>query len=120
MSRVKRGTTVRARHKKVLKQAQGYVGRSHNCYRPALERVEKALQYAFRDRRARKRDFRRLWIQRINAAARSEGLLYSELIAGLRCAGVVLDRKVMADMAVRVPESFSALVKQAKAGLGRT
>ncbi|MDR0662439.1 MAG: 50S ribosomal protein L20 [Holosporales bacterium] len=120
MSRVKRGMTVRARHKKVLKQAKGYVGRSRNCYRPALERVEKALQYAFRDRRARKRDFRRLWIQRLNAAARAEGLRYSELIAGLKRAGIALDRKVMADMAIHMPTGFTSLVQRAKASLGRS
>ncbi|MDR1910423.1 MAG: 50S ribosomal protein L20 [Holosporales bacterium] len=119
MSRVKRGVTTHARHKKILKLAKGYVGRSKNCYRPALERVEKALQYAFRDRRARKRDFRRLWIQRINAAARAEGLKYGELIAGLHRAGIAVDRKVMADIAVRTPEVFLTFVQKAKDALGR-
>jgi large subunit ribosomal protein L20 len=104
----------------VLKLAKGYVGRSRNCYRPALERVEKALQYAFRDRRARKRDFRRLWIQRINAAARIEGLRYSEFISGLHRVGIAVDRKILADIAVRTPEVFSTFAKKAKEALGRT
>jgi large subunit ribosomal protein L20 len=118
MSRVKRGKTSRARHQKVLKLAKGYVGRSKNCYRPALERVEKALQYAFRDRRARKRDFRRLWIQRINAAARTEGLRYGEFICGLHRVGIAVDRKILADIAVRTPETFSTFVQKAKEALG--
>ncbi|MDR0406547.1 MAG: 50S ribosomal protein L20 [Holosporales bacterium] len=120
MSRVKRGMTTHIRHKKVLKLAKGYVGRSRNCYRPALERVEKALQYAFRDRRARKRVFRSLWIQRINAATRAEGLRYSEFIAGLQRAGVMIDRKIMADIAVRTPDAFLAFIAKAKEALSHS
>ena len=117
MARVKRGVTKHARHKKVLKLAEGYVGRSSTAYRPALERVEKALQYAYRDRRNKKRDFRRLWIQRINAAAREQGLTYSRFMAGIRAAGIEMDRKVMAALAFDEPAAFAALVEQAKAKL---
>ncbi|HEX9767917.1 MAG TPA: 50S ribosomal protein L20, partial [Kiloniellales bacterium] len=92
MARVKRGVTTHARHKKVIKQAKGYQRRGRNVYRVAIERVEKALQYAYRDRRARKRNFRALWIQRINAGAREHGLTYSQLMSGLKKAGVELDR----------------------------
>src|SRR4029079_18943588 len=98
MAHVKRGTTAHNRHKKVLKLAKGYRGRSKNCYRIALERVEKALQYAYRDRRARKRDFRALWIQRINAGVREHGLTYSRFLNGLSKAGIEIDRKVLADL----------------------
>ncbi len=119
MARVKRGVTSRARHKKVLKMARGYRGRGHKSYRVALERVEKALQYAYRDRRTRKRDFRSLWIQRINAAAREHGLTYSRLMHGLGLAEVGIDRKVLADIAVREPEAFKAIVDQAEAALAR-
>jgi large subunit ribosomal protein L20 len=115
MARVKRGVTKHARHKKVLKLAKGYVGRSSTAYRPALERVEKALQYAYRDRRNRKREFRGLWIQRINAAVREHGLTYSRFIAGLKAAGIEMDRKVMATIAFDDPQSFAALVEKAKA-----
>ncbi|HSE77255.1 MAG TPA: 50S ribosomal protein L20 [Alphaproteobacteria bacterium] len=118
MARVKRGVTQRARHKKVLDLAKGYVGRSSDSFRPALERVEKALRYAYRDRRNKKREFRALWIQRINAGARESGLTYSKLVAGLKKAGVALDRKVLADLAVSDPDGFKALVDQAKAALG--
>ena len=114
MARVKRGTTSHARHKKVLKLAKGYRGRSNNCYRIALERVEKALQYAYRDRRVRKRQFRGLWIQRINAGARQHGLTYSEFMHGMKLAGVGLDRKVLADLAAREPVSFGKLCDQAR------
>jgi large subunit ribosomal protein L20 len=114
MARVKRGVTKHARHKKVLKLAKGYVGRSSTAYRPALERVEKALQYAYRDRRNRKRDFRGLWIQRINAAVREHGLTYSRFIAGIKAAGIELDRKVMAALAFDEPAAFAALVEKAK------
>ncbi len=117
MARPKRGVTSHARHKKVIKLAKGYRGRSKNNYRLALERVEKALQYAYRDRRTRKRDFRRLWIQRINAAAREHGLTYSTLINGVTKAGIALDRKVLADLAVRDPDAFKAVVEQAQAAL---
>jgi large subunit ribosomal protein L20 len=114
MARVKRGMTAHARHKKVLKMAKGYKGRSHSCYRIALERVEKALQYAYRDRRVKKREFRGLWIQRINAAVREAGLTYSSFINGLKKANVTLDRKVMAEMAVNEPASFAQIVDVAK------
>ncbi len=120
MARVKRGVTTHARHKKVLKLAKGYRGRSKNVYRVALERVEKGLQYAYRDRRTKKRQFRRLWIQRINAGARECGLTYSQFINGLDLAGVELDRKVLADLAVNEPEAFKALVDQAQAALAKT
>jgi len=117
MARVKRGVTAHARHKKVLKLAKGYVGRSSTAYRPALERVEKALQYAYRDRRNKKRDFRGLWIQRINAACRENGIVYSRFIAGLKAAGIELDRKVLASIAYDDATSFAALVEKAKASL---
>lgn len=117
MARVKRGTTGHARHKKVLKQAKGYYGRRKNTIRVAKQAVEKANQYAYRDRRARKRNFRALWIQRINAAARENGLTYGRMIDGLGKAGIDVDRKVLADLAVREPEAFAALVGQAKSAL---
>ena len=117
MARVKRGVTGRARHKEVVKAAKGYVGRSGSSFRPALQRLEKALQYAYRDRRNRKRDFRGLWIQRINAGARENGITYSRLMAGIKKAGIEVDRKVLADLAAREPESFAALVETAKGAL---
>jgi large subunit ribosomal protein L20 len=117
MARVKRGVTTHARHKKVIKQAKGYQGRGRNVYRVAIERVEKALQYAYRDRRVRKRNFRALWIQRINAGAREHGLTYSQLMNGLKKAGVELDRKVLSDLAVREPAAFKSLVDRAQAAL---
>jgi large subunit ribosomal protein L20 len=117
MARVKRGVTKHARHKKILKLAKGYVGRSSTAYRPALERVEKALQYAYRDRRNKKREFRGLWIQRINAATREHGMNYSRFIAGLKAAGIELDRKVMAAIAFDDSASFAVLVEKAKAAL---
>lgn len=117
MSRVKRGVAARARHKKVLDQAKGYVGRSSKTFRPALERLEKALQYAYRDRRNKKRDFRALWIQRINAGAREQGITYSQLMNGIKKAGIAMDRKVLADLAMSDPDGFRALVSQAKAAL---
>jgi len=117
MARVKRGVTKHARHKKILGLAKGYVGRSSTAYRPALERVEKALQYAYRDRRNKKRDFRALWIQRINAAVREHGLTYSTFIAGIKSAGIELDRKVLAAIAYDDPTSFGALVEQAQKSL---
>ena len=115
MPRVKRGVTARARHKKVLNQAKGYRGRRSKVYRIAKQAVMRAGQYAYRDRRARKGDFRSLWIQRINAACRQEGVSYSRFIAGLKAAGIEVDRKVLADLAVTDPAAFSALVKQAGA-----
>ena len=114
MSRVKRGVTKKARHKKILKMAKGYRGRSKNCFRIALQRVEKALQYAYRDRRNKKRDFRGLWIQRINAAVRPEGLTYSRFINGLKIAKIDLDRKVLADLAAREPATFKKIVEKVK------
>ncbi len=119
MARVTRGVTSHARHKKVLAQAKGYRGRSHSCYRLALERVEKALMYAYRDRRNRKRTFRALWIQRINAGAREHGLTYGRFINGLIRAGVGLDRKVLADLAAREPDIFKALVEKARSALAK-
>ena len=115
MARVKRGVTAHARHKKVLKLAKGYVGRSGTNFRPALERVEKALQYAYRDRRNKKRDFRGLWIQRINAACREHGMPYSQFIAGIKAAGIEIDRKVMATIAFDDPTSFATLIEKARA-----
>ena len=117
MARVKRGVTAHARHKKVLALAKGYRGRNKNTFRMAKQRVEKGLQYAYRDRRNRKRDFRGLWIQRINAAARENGLTYGVMIHGLKEAGVEIDRKVLADLAVRDPAAFTALAQQAQAAL---
>ena len=117
MARVKRGVTTHARHKKVLKQAEGYRGRSKNVYKVAIERVEKGLQYAYRDRRVRKRSFRGLWIQRINAGARQHGLTYSQFMNGMKRAGIELDRKVLSDIAVREPAAFKTLVEQAQAAL---
>lgn len=117
MSRVSSGVTTRARHKKILKLAKGYRGRAKNCFRIAVEKVEKALQYAYRDRRTKKRDFRALWIQRINAAVREHGLVYSKFINGLELAGIQIDRKVLADLAVREPEAFKGIVEQTKKAL---
>ena len=117
MARVKRGTTTHARHKKVLEQSKGFVGRSSTNYRIARERLEKSLQYAYRDRRNKKRDFRGLWIQRINAGVRQHGLTYSQLMNGIKKAGIVVDRKVLADLAITDPDGFRALVSQAKAAL---
>lgn len=117
MARVKRGVTTHARQRKVIGMAKGYRGRSKNCFRVAIQRVEKALQYAYRDRRTRKRDMRALWIQRINAAARLHGLTYSQFMNGIHKAGIDVDRKVMADLAVREPSAFKALVDGARAAL---
>ena len=117
MARIKRGVTAKARHKEVLAQAKGYRGRSKNCYRLALRRVEKGLQYAYRDRRNRKRDFRALWIQRINAAARLEGFTYSQFIHGLDQAGIEIDRKVLADIAGNDPTGFKAIADKVRAAL---
>ncbi|MBF0356442.1 MAG: 50S ribosomal protein L20 [Alphaproteobacteria bacterium] len=117
MAHVKRGVTTHARHKKILKLAKGYRGRSSTCFRVAIEKVEKGLQYAYRDRRAKKRTFRALWIQRINARVREFGLTYSRFIDGLKKAGIELDRKVLSDMAIKEPEAFKELVTQAQAAL---
>ena len=117
MARVKRGVTTHARHKKVLELAKGYRGRGGTAYRVAIEKVEKALSYAYRDRRNRKRDFRALWIQRINAGAREHGLTYSQLMHGIKLAGLGLDRKVLSDLAIREPEAFAAVIAAARAAL---
>src|SRR5215472_17869361 len=118
MARVKRGVTTHARHKKILDLAKGYRGRGSTAYRVAIEKVEKALRYAYRDRRNRKRDFRALWIQRINAGAREHGLTYSQFMHGLKLAGLDLDRKVLSDLAIREPEAFQAIVATARTALG--
>src|ERR1700710_524755 len=115
MARVKRGVTTHARHKKVLDQSKGFVGRSKSSYRIALERLEKSLQYAYRDRRNKKRDFRGLWIQRINAAVREHGMTYSRFIHGLKAANIELDRKVLAAIAFDDPAAFATIVEQVKA-----
>jgi large subunit ribosomal protein L20 len=117
MARIKRGTTTRARHKRLLDQAKGYYGRRKNTIRIARQAVEKAGQYAYRDRKVKKRSFRALWIQRINAAVRAEGLTYGRFMHGLRLAGVELDRKVLADIAMHEGEAFKAIVAQAKQAL---
>lgn len=117
MARVKRGVTTLARHKKVLKASKGFVGRSSTNYRIALERLEKSLQYAYRDRRVKKREFRGLWIQRINAAVREHGLTYSRFIAGLKTAGIEMDRKVLAAIAFDDPTSFGEIVKKVQASI---
>ena len=117
MARVKGGVTAHARHKKVLKKAKGYYGRRKNTFRAANAAVEKAGLYAYRDRKNKKRTFRALWIQRINAAVREEGLTYSRFISGLAKAGIELDRKVMADIAMNQPDAFKGLVAQAKSAL---
>ena len=117
MARVKRGVTTHARHKKVLDQSKGFVGRSSTNYRIALERLEKSLQYAYRDRRNKKREFRALWIQRINAAVREQGLTYSQFIFGLKQANIELDRKVLSAIAFDDAESFAGIVQQVKAVL---
>src|SRR5215203_7316885 len=117
MARVKRGVTGHAKHKKVLKAAKGFYGRRKNTIRIAKQAVEKANQYAFRDRKRRKRTFRALWIQRINAAVRPFGLNYSKFIDGLAKAGIMVDRKVMSELAIMEPAAFQAIVEKAKAAL---
>lgn len=114
MARVKRGLTKRQRHKKILNMAKGYRGRNSTCYRIAHEKVEKGLQYAYRDRRKNKSNFRSLWITRINAGVRAYGITYSEFIFGLNKAGIVLDRKVLSEMATNDMEAFKAVVESAK------
>ena len=118
MARVKRGVTAGRRHKKVLGKAKGYYNARRKVYRAAKQAVIKAGQYAFRDRRAKKRDFRALWIARINAAARMHGLSYSRLIAGLKAAGIAVDRKLLADLAVHEQNAFGVIAQQAKNSLG--
>ncbi len=117
MARIKRGVTTRAKHKRVLKQAKGYYGRRKNTIRIARQAVEKAGQYAYRDRKVKKRNFRSLWIQRINAAVRQEGLTYGRFMHGLKLAGVELDRKVLADLAMHEGEIFKGIIDQAKGAL---
>lgn len=117
MPRVKRGVTARARHKKVMKAAKGYYGARSRVYRVAVQAVTKAGQYAYRDRRQKKRQFRQLWIARINAAARQNGLSYSRLIDGLKKASIEIDRKILSDIAVHDKATFTALVEKAKAAL---
>jgi large subunit ribosomal protein L20 len=117
MARVKGGTASINRHKKVLRLAKGYRGRSSKCFRIALQRLEKGLQYAYRDRRNKKRDFRGLWIQRINAGARLNGMTYSKMMGGLKKAGIMLDRKVLSDIAIHDASAFAGLAEQAKAAM---
>ena len=117
MARVKRGTTTKARHKRILEQAKGYYGRRKNTIRIAKQAVEKAGQYAYRDRKVKKRSFRALWIQRINAAVRAEGLTYGQFMHGLKLAGVDLDRKVLADIAMHEGDAFRGIIAQARGAL---
>jgi len=117
MARVKRGVTTHARHKKVLDASKGFYGRTSTTYRAALERLEKSLQYAYRDRRNKKRDFRGLWIQRINAAVREHGMTYSVFMAGLKKAGIEMDRKVLAAIAYDDSASFAEIVNKVRAAL---
>ena len=117
MARVKRGVTAHARHKKVLEKAKGYRGRASTSFRVAIEKVEKAQQYAYRDRRNRKRTFRALWIQRINASARLHGMTYSRFMDGLAKAGIEVDRKILSDLAVKEPDSFATLIEHAERAL---
>jgi large subunit ribosomal protein L20 len=117
MPRVKRSVHARKKRRKVLEQAKGYWGLKHSSYKRAKEQVEKSLVYAYRDRKAKKRTFRRLWIMRINAAARQHGLSYNQFVAGCRAANIELDRKVLADLAVDDPAAFGAIAEQAKAAL---
>jgi large subunit ribosomal protein L20 len=118
MARVKRGVTAHAKHKKVLEQAKGFYGRRKNTIRAAKAAVDKAGQYAYRDRKVRKRTFRSLWIQRINAAVRLEGMTYSRFISGLEAAGIEMDRKVLADIAMADPVAFKAIADKVRAALG--
>src|SRR5260370_6201541 len=120
MARVKRGVTAHARHKKVLKLAKGYRGRAKDAFRVGLEKVEKGLRYAYRDRRNKKRNFRSLWIQRINAGAREAGLTYSEFINGIKRAGITIDRKARADLAAPPPPGLKPIRQRPRAALGKT
>lgn len=117
MARVSRGVTKHARHRKVIKAAKGSRGRSKNTFRAAIQRVQKDLQYAYRDRRTRKRNFRALWIQRINAGVREHGLTYSQFMNGINLAEIAIDRKILADLAVRDPDAFKVIVDHAQAAL---
>ena len=120
MARVKRGTTVKQKHNKILDRAKGYLGRHHSTYRAAREKTEKAGQYAYRDRRQKKRDFRSVWIVRINAAVRANGLTYSQFMNGLKKAGIALDRKVLAQMAYDADKNFDTLIETAKRFISST
>ncbi len=115
MARIKRGLTSRARHKKVLDMAKGYRGRAKSCIRVAIEKVEKALQYSYRDRRNRKRDFRSIWIQRINAAVREQGMVYSTFMAGLAKEGITINRKMLSEIAIHQPQDFNKIVDRVRA-----
>jgi large subunit ribosomal protein L20 len=117
MARVKRGVTAHKRHKKIIKMAKGHRGARSRCFRTAIQSVEKSLQYAYRDRRTNKRNFRSLWIQRINAGAREHGLTYSQMMNGLTKAGIEVDRKVMSELAINEPAAFKSLVEKAKKAL---
>ncbi len=119
MARAVSGKVSKNRHKKILKLAKGYRGRSSTCYRVAIQKVEKGLRYSYRDRRAKKRDFRGLWIQRINAAAREHNLTYSEFINGIKLANIGLDRKILANIAMTDPTAFAVIVEQAKTALAK-
>lgn len=119
MTRAKSGVVSKKRHKKVIKMAKGYQGRGNNCFRVAIQRVEKALQYAYRDRRNRKRDFRALWIQRINAACRQHDMVYSKFIDGLNKAGIEIDRKMLAELAVNDAGAFKGIVEQSQKALAK-
>lgn len=119
MARVKRGVTTHARHKKIIKMAKGYRGRSSTCFRVAVQKVEKGLKYAYRDRRAKKRSFRALWIQRINAGVREHGLTYSKFMGGLIKSGMNMDRKILAGLAMSHPETFGSIVKKVKETLDK-
>lgn len=114
MAHIKRAVAAKKRHKKILNLAKGYRGRAKNCFRIAIERVEKALQYAYRDRKTKKRDFRKLWIQRINAAVRAEGLKYSEFISGLKKANINLNRKQLSEIAIQDPKAFKEIISTVK------
>ncbi len=117
MSRVKRGVTAHARHKKVIKLSKGFIGRSSTCFRSAIERLEKSMQYAYRDRRNKKRDLRKLWIVRINAAVRERGLKYSQFICGLTAANIKIDRKILSELAINDKVAFDNIVDKVKAVL---
>ena len=119
MARVKRGVTARARHKRMFDRAKGFRGARSRVYRAAKQAVEKALQYGYRDRKRKKRTFRALWIQRINAGVREHGLTYSQFINGMKQAGITLDRKILSDLATREPEAFKTLIEQAQAALAK-
>tara|TARA_B100001013_G_C24618477_1_gene446177 strand:+ start:2096 stop:2461 length:366 start_codon:yes stop_codon:yes gene_type:complete len=120
MARVKRGVQVKARHKKILKMAKGYRGRSKNVFRIAIQKVEKGLQYAYRDRRVKKRNFRSLWIQRINAGARENGMSYSQFIKGINNAEIQIDRKILADIAMNNPITFKSIVEKVRKSREKT